>query len=348
MRLQALVLLVCDVDLNGLPDIIVSSSGGAANKLWLNLYDEKHNDRIFIDYGVESGIAFDDNGKFETLGGGNSVYSLCNDYNNDGIMDFALGEITFNIDSDKRDKSSILTGKNVGFPPKFYRTEYSSSLSGPNWNQGDRRGNWVDLNFDGLDELIVDNSGFPPKSKLIYFEHLGDHSFRDASYEYGLNITNPSGTVYLDVNKDGKMDLLVGQTGVRLGDLKRRVFFLLNTQPRKNRRTLTLYLEGQKSNKNAIGARVILYTDKKGVFKQVLGASGHQPSQSSSALHFGLDKEKLKKVVVLWPYTYEKIKMNQKPHRVIYDLSKLHFKRGLYLKLCENGKILKTLTSSCE
>ncbi|MFZ8934525.1 MAG: FG-GAP repeat domain-containing protein, partial [Bacteriovoracaceae bacterium] len=102
---------VCDVDLNGFPDILVSSSGGASNKMWLNLYDGKHDDRVFEDYGKESSFAHDEIGKFENLGGGNSVFSVCHDYNNDGIMDLALGEITFKVDNATRDRSSILTGK---------------------------------------------------------------------------------------------------------------------------------------------------------------------------------------------------------------------------------------------
>ena len=338
---------VCDIDLNGFPDLLVTSSGGASNKLWLNLYDAKHNDRIFEDYGRESGFAQDEKGQFEGLGGGNSVFSACNDYNNDGIMDLALGEITFKVDGENRDRSSILTGKNPDFPPRFYRTEYTATLEKGSWNQGDRRASWIDLNFDGLEELIVDNSGFPPHSQMVYFEHQLNHSFRDKAFDYGLNIMNPSGTIYFDVNKDGKMDLLVGQTDVRLTGVKKRLFLLLNVIPRKKRRSLTIHLEGQQSNRMGIGSRVILYTDKKGSLKQQLGAYGHQPSQSTQSLYFGLDRDKLLRAVVLWPFAKGQIKANQSPHRVVYDLSRLKFRNHLEIKLCENGKVLTNVLDQC-
>jgi len=112
-------------------------------------------------------------------------------------------------------------------------------------------------------------------------------------------------------------------------------------------RTLTVHLEGELSNRMGLGARVILYTDTRGALKQNIGSYGHQPSQSTSGLHFGLDRDKLRKAVVLWPYAKQNIHANKAPHRVVYDLSHLKFRKFLEIKLCENGKVLKDIRESC-
>ena len=78
-----------------------------------------------------------------------------------------------------------------------------------------RRGSWVDFNNDGLLDLLVDNSGFPPHSKLIMFYQNEDHSFEDQSVQLGVDITNPLNTTILDFNRDGKMDFITFQTDTR-------------------------------------------------------------------------------------------------------------------------------------
>ena len=162
---------LCDVDQNGYPDILTASTGGRENKMWLNLPDPNNKgDRLFKDYAEASGYAEDSEGAFLRFGGGHSFFSLCADYNNDGLVDVAVGELTEGYAATSRDPSSILTGSKKGFPPKFLRTAYSHDKDLKHWPQGDRRGLFVDLDFDGLPDLLVDNSGFPPESPIDLFQ----------------------------------------------------------------------------------------------------------------------------------------------------------------------------------
>jgi hypothetical protein len=82
---------VCDIDKNGYPDILTASASGHANKVWLNLYDKENKDRILKDYGAKTKLSADNDGFFSPTGGGNSSYMLCQDYNNDGFLDVAMG-----------------------------------------------------------------------------------------------------------------------------------------------------------------------------------------------------------------------------------------------------------------
>src|SRR5690606_25169990 len=186
---------------------------------------------IFEDYGDESGYAQDYDGHFQPRGGGNSFYAVCADYNNDGIMDIAKGELFHSYDPESRDRSAILSGSSLGFPPKFIRTEYHRDDGSGNWSQGDRRGVWGDLNLDGLIDLVVENSGFPPKSRLVFFEQQPNHAFEDKAEIYGLNIVNPTGTVTLDWNRDGKLDLLVGQNSLRTEAITPKLYAFENVFP---------------------------------------------------------------------------------------------------------------------
>lgn len=325
---------ICDIDQNGRVDILVSSSSGYQNKLWLNLTSRgKLN---FIDFGKESQFAHDNEGLLVPRGGGNSFFSICSDYNNDGIMDIVQGELFHVHDSENRDRSSILTGIQFNFPPKFLRTEYHLDDGTDSWTGGDRRGSWIDFNNDGLLDIVVDNSGFPPKSRLLLFEQLPNHGFVDIARDLGLNILNPSGTVLLDINGDGKMDILSGQSNIRNSNIIPRLYLFQNEIPTNNNRSLRVYLRGKNSNTKGIGATLKVLSNKKIQMRFVEYTNGPNPSQNEEGIHFGLGEDKLESIEVLWPYS----KLDQRPEATIYNLKKINFKQHLEITLCESGKFL--------
>ena len=162
--------MACDVDQNGYTDILVASSSGFANKMWLNLpHPLKKEERSFVDYAQSSSLAFDGEGSIDRHNGGHTFYAVCADYNNDGVMDLALGELFHSYSPESRDRSSLLRGVEKSFPPRFIRTEYHQGDGTGFWSQGDRRAIWWDYNLDGRLDLLVDNSGFPPKVVSPFF-----------------------------------------------------------------------------------------------------------------------------------------------------------------------------------
>lgn len=326
----------CDIDQNGFPDILTASSSGYGNKMWMNI-DDPESGRTFVDYGKISGLAHDPEGSFNRQGGGNTFFAGCIDYNNDGIMDVVLGELTHSYDPESRDRSSILSGKQFEFPPMFIRSEYYMDDGTPTWSQGDKRALFLDYNLDGNIDIGVDNSGFPPTSRFVLFEQRPNHSFYNVAVDFSLDILNPSGSTVLDFNRDGKPDLLLGQNSIRTGGMKKKIYLYQNITKTSNR-SVRIFLRGKKANHFGVGATVIFATNKKVQKRYIDYLQGGFSSQHEEGPIFGLPRdEKLEYIEVKWP----SLDKNRVPVVVRYQTSKLHLNKKTDLTLCESGRLYK-------
>ena len=323
---------LCDVDQNGRPDILTSSSGGYFNKMWLNL--KKGQQWLMQDYSEKVGFAHDPDG-VGPLSGGNSFYASCTDYNNDSIMDIAVGELFHSYESEKVDRSAILTGSSLTFPPAFIRNEYINDDGSGRWTQADRRGTFADLNNDGLIDLIIDNSGYSPKTRLVVFRQHPDHSYEDVALDWGVDVMNPSGTIMIDVDGDGDLDLLVGQNSIRDSKIENHLT-LFENQTDSKVKSLSIKLHGQRSNRDGIGAKIDVYSGNQIQRRIHQLWSGPLSSQSENKSFFGLGNDNVKKIIVTWPIT--KSKDDEKNLVVTYDLSRARLKARSVITLCESGQ----------
>lgn len=340
----------CDIDQNGFPDILTVSSSGHKNKLWMNLKETQNDERFFTDLGPETNYASDPDGNLIPTGGGRSFFSACTDYNDDGIMDIFVGELSHAYDNDSVDKSSILTGSKEIFPPYFIRTEYVSDASSESWNQGDRRGVWMDYNLDGRIDLLVDNSGFPPYSRLVMFEQDETHGFMSVASQLGMDIVNPTGSISLDLNQDGYPDIITGQSNIRRSDITARLYVFENQAKVAGRKSVKVHLKGYKSNSMGLGAMVMLYTqrgDKKIVQRRTNEyTQGGLPSQNESGIVFGVSEgTEALGVKVRWPYLKKNGFGSGTVLEKLYSLKGLPVKDFLEVTVCEDGKILAGNTS---
>ncbi len=143
-------------------------------------------------------------------------------------------------------------------------------------------------------------------NKLI--TNYGNLSFQAPPMDEKVNNSHASyGAAYADFDLDGRLDFCVANRG----DATNQIF--QNTSPLKN--YLAIKLIGNISNKQAIGARVILTTA--GINQMdVLTCGSSYGSQSTSKLHFGLaEATEVDRVTVYWPSgketVIEKIAANQ-------------------------------------
>ncbi len=336
----------CDIDQNGFPDILTASSAGYKNKLWMNLKESQTGQRKFEDVGPLSNYASDPDGSLIATGGGRTFFSSCTDYNDDGLMDVFLGELSHAYDNDSVDRSSILTGSKETYPPYFMRTEYLSDALSESWNQGDRRGVWVDYNLDGRIDLLVDNSGFPPFSRLVLFEQDETRAFINVASQMGIDIVNPIGTITLDLNQDGLPDIVTGQNNIRKNEIKPRLYVFENRSKIPGRKSLKVNLGGLKSNHLGLGAMVMLYQKKEGrkiiQRRWVEYSQGGLMSQNEDGIYFGIDESvEIVGLKVRWPFVQ---KAGFKQGEV---LEKLYSTKGIFnqkdhteITVCEDGKVL--------
>jgi hypothetical protein len=341
----------CDIDQNGYPDILTVSSAGYANKLWMNNGVTGSDERVFEDVGIASGYGADPFGLLVSTGGGRSFFSACTDYNDDGIMDIFLAELTHAYDHDGVDRSSVLSGSKLDYPPSFLRTEYLREVQQENWNQGDKRGVWWDYNYDTRIDLLVDNSGFPPESRLVLFEQDETKAFSNVARENGIDTVNPTGTILLDINNDGKLDILTGQNNIRSSDIKGRVYLFENNQNFEKTKIYKVVLEGTKSNRDAIGSFIQLYylKGKERIVQKRWYESlqGGLPSQHQKGFWFAVPQGyQFVGFKVRWPTKLAKGSKGGSVLEKMYSIDDRQNKSFLSLKLCENGDIIKE-TSYC-
>ncbi len=330
---------ICDVNQDGYPDILTSNSNGYYNKLWLN--HDVNNTHEFTNSGKESGYGADQEGSEESRGGGNSFFSLCGDYNNDGIIDIVAGNLAKGSDPAWVDRSAILTGTSKKFVPEYLHSDFFYEDAKESWSEGDRRGVWIDYNLDGLTDLLIDNSGFPPDSRLTFFEQLPNHAFDDHSKKMGINILNPSGTVTLDLNGDGVMDFISGQTSLRTGENDNRIYVFVNKTDRKGKGSVRFHLQGKKSNSQGISSSVFFKTNKTKYFKNVEYSYGSLPSQNEEGVYFAFGAEKPEKVTIRWSSLVQDRLGRETPLIRQYDLSEMKLSKTHHeLNLCEDGRIL--------
>ncbi|MCB9061855.1 MAG: CRTAC1 family protein [Halobacteriovoraceae bacterium] len=322
----------CDFNNDGHADILVSSSSGHANKLWMNTTGDAL-ERHFLNVASESKIDQDQNGIFDTRGGGNTFYMNCYDYNNDGIFDISVGEVSHSYESESRDRSSILTGIESSNVPKFLRSEYFDDKGKLNWTQSDKRSVWTDLNADSKGDLIVDNTSFPPDTRLVTFIQETSSSFEDKSEEFGINIVNPSGTVVFDFNGDGMLDILTGQTNIRDDSIKERIYLFENKLPKNFKQVFSIELTSPR-----IGAKIIFQTTKGKRTRWIQPHAGNFVSQSQMQEIFYLhDDEKLIHIEVAWPI----LKNGKKSQLVNKYVPKKNKKKIRNLKLFPSGKLVE-------
>ena len=329
---------ICDINGDGYPDILTSNSSGFGNRLWI--FQGKNYG--FKDIGVMSGYAFDDEGAFASRGGGNSTFGKCADYNNDGIMDVAVGEIVMSYDNKQKDVSGILTGINLKPPVKFIRRKYYRDDGSQLNHRGDRRGLWLDYNNDGLMDLLIDNSGFPPHSRLVLFHQESNHGFLDKSKEIGIDILNPSGSISIDFNQDGKIDIITGQVSTRNNQLKKRLYVFMNNYPIQGN-IYRFHLRGHKSNIRGLGGTVVLRSNKRFYRQAINNIYGFFPSQNEEGVRFALPiDEKLEFVEVHWPFAN-----NSRPLSKRYLPKPIPSSNNHIYTLCENGTYYQGKKISC-
>jgi enediyne biosynthesis protein E4 len=277
--------LVADFDSDGWPDIYVANDRSAS------LLFHNRRDGTFEEMGIFAGCAFDADGK-ATAGMGVAA----GDFDRDGWLDIL--KTNFSDES-----ASLYHNRRDGF-------FVDSALP---WGLGRNR-KWVGwgcgfADFDNdrwPDILIVNGHIFPElddaglgvsfRQPKVLYRNIGGERFEDVSATGGAVITTPAaarGAAFGDFDNDGRLDVVINN----MHDAPS----LLHGQTRNQNHWLQARLEGVKSNRSAVGARVACVTGK---FRQIqeVRSGGSFFSQNDFRLHFGLgDARRVDMLEIRWP-----------------------------------------------
>ena len=275
---------VADYDLDGLPDIFVANDK-VYNSLFHNLGGGK-----FEEVAFEAGVALADNGQF--ISGMGVDFK---DLDNDGYPDIAFVAL---------DNETFPLFRNTGKRGFVDATERSgmSRLSAP---MAGYSPTIADFDNDGWKDIFVTRGhvqslGYATHVQVeqpnTVFRNLGGLKFQALTEEAGLTAQPPSrhrGSAVGDLNHDGRLDVVVSA-------ISAPAEIWINDSPGANH-WLEFDLEGSRSNRDAIGARIKLVAGGSAQYNHVSFAAGYA-SSSAAPLHFGLGLNHFAELVeIRWP-----------------------------------------------
>ena len=296
-----------DFNLDGWPDIFVACDQTP------NVLLKNNGDGTFADIAIESGVAYDEDGKEQgCMGVG------IGDYNRDGYPDLMV--TNFSEDT-LYENNQDETFTDVTFSAKLgYNAQYLS------WGVG-----LVDLDNDGWKDIFVvsghvypevdgHSSGISYRQAKQVFRNLGNGTFQDLSARAGAAMqvkTASRGAAFEDLDGDGDLDIVIANMN--------EVPSLLRNEGGDKNHWLILRLEGARSNRSAIGARIRLHSQGRIQTDEVRSASSYY-SSNGLRVHFGLGAAKrADRIEISWPSGTQQVIENVAADRVV----SIHERKGV-------------------
>jgi hypothetical protein len=283
---KSLGVAMLDYDHDGWPDLLIANDT-QPNKLYRN-----RRDGTFEDVAVRAGVAFSEDGKARA-GMGVDVA----DFDNSGAPGIAIT----NFDNEMM---ALYRPTGAG--------AYTDIAVKAGIGQASRESlgfgcAFLDVNLDGhLDLLAVNghidetvrhirsNAGYAQPPHL--FLNDGKGNFRDVAAAAGSGFAAPKvgrGLALGDYDRDGDVDILI--------TTNQGPAYLYRNDVAPGNRSFHLKLNGTKSNRDAIGAVVRVWTPDGAQSRTVKTGSSYL-SQSERGLTFGLGKrDRVDRVAVEWP-----------------------------------------------
>ena len=277
----------CTIGLGVVTSCLPAVYGGTPDVLYHN-----NHDGTFTETGLSSGMALTSDGA--------TMAAMCTslgDYDNDGLVDLYMSD--FQLASDH-----LWHNDGKGF---FQEVSESAGIREATRNVLSFGGGFFDYDNDGWLDLFIANGhvyeeveqtapGIHYKQINSLFHNERNGRFADVTKISGNGFTVPHagrGAAFADFDNDGNIDVVVGNNNDPP--------LLLHNSGAPGRHFVTFHLAGVKSNRDAMGARVILEAGGLKQIREVAGG-GSYLSQSDLRAHFGLgESTKVDSVEIRWP-----------------------------------------------
>ncbi|RYZ58992.1 MAG: hypothetical protein EOO14_08975, partial [Chitinophagaceae bacterium] len=326
---------VADINLDGYPDLYIGNDFHENDYLYINqkngTFGEESGKWLMhtSQYSMGVDVADINNDAYPEI---ISVDMLPSD---PYILKRSLGEDNYNLFHEKISMgySYQFTRNNLQYNRRngaFSEIGLYSGIAATDWSWAPL---WVDFDNDGLKDLFISN-GIPKRMNDIdyvnfvtsgevqqkitnndmqgkdlsliskfpeikipnrFYRNNGDLSFADATTVVENNAPGFSnGAVYADLDNDGDQDIVVN-------NIDSPVLLYENKSVKgKEVDYLKLHLQGNGKNKNAIGAKVVLYTGGQTRTYENFPVKGFLSSMQVP-IHLGIKNTKVDSLFVIWP-----------------------------------------------
>jgi enediyne biosynthesis protein E4 len=302
---KSLGIALLDYDDDGWLDLFITNDT-QPNKLYRN----NHNG-TFTESGFSAGIAFSDAGKARAGMGTDAA-----DYDGSGRQSLVIGNFT-------NESMALFHNDGQGL---FSDRAMAAGIGLPSANSLTFSTFFFDYNLDGLPDIFALNGHVADDIATVQpaisyaeapllFRNLGRGKFEDVTQSVGPTLRQPvvgRGAAYADVDNDGDLDLLLTTSN---GPAR-----LLRNDGGNQNDMLRIKTIGTLSNRDGIGAKVLLTTSIGHHLSEMVKSGSSYLSQSELPLTFGLgkpDPNKLIRIEILWPSGHKDSIANIPPDQFI-------------------------------
>ncbi|MGH9585758.1 MAG: CRTAC1 family protein [Acidobacteriaceae bacterium] len=286
---KALGIALIDYDNDGWLDLFITNDT-QPNKL----YHNNHNG-TFTETGFAAGVAFSDAGKARAGMGTDAA-----DYDNSGRQSLVIGNFT-------NESMALYHNDGQGL---FSDQATSAGIALPSAKSLTFSTFFFDYNLDGLPDIFALNGHVADDISVIQpslsyaeppllFRNIGKGKFENVSQKVDTPLTRPivgRGAAYADIDNDGDLDLALTTSN---GPAR-----LLRNDNGNQNDMLRVKLIGTRSNRDGIGAKIILTSSTCQHISEMVKTGSSYLSQSELPLTFGLGKPEPKRLLnleILWP-----------------------------------------------
>jgi len=274
-----------DFDDDGWPDIYIACDSTPS------ILYHNNRDGTFTDVAVIAGAAFNEDGR-EQAGMGTTVA----DFDGDGRLD--IFKTNFSDDT-----STLYRNNGDG---SFSDATFPAGL-GLHTQYLGRGAMFFDFDNDSWPDLIVANGHVYPEvdkyhlgsnyeEPRVLYHNNGNGTFTDLSASAGPGITTSAsarGLAVGDLWNDGRMSVVISNMSARPS--------LLVNDVRSSNHWIAIKTVGGKSNRDGIGARIVVKIGKRTLVDEVRSGSSYD-SNSDMRVHFGLGAAtKIDELKIRWP-----------------------------------------------